>query len=213
MKRVFIPLLLSWFSLATGTDVLGRNGAEGPAPALPPGDSLPPMTDIYDIKPLVTFGLDPAVVPFMVYGALGILIAALAIGFLAWWSRHRGGGAPVLRDIPPDERALDALRALKRSGLLRERILYFQLTAVFREYLRGRFGIDAPEMTTEELVPLYKNLALEGELEREGREFLYSSDLVKYAGFPPEEEKIARHFAFVESFVHKTTQMKDGAKE
>lgn len=209
MMRILITTLMVWCLSASGIGAADGREAGEALPALTHGGAGDAMTDIHDIKPLEVFGLDPAVASMVVCVLLAVLAAVTVIGFLAWWSRRRRAAVTVLPELSPDERALDALRRLKASGLLPERILYFRLTALFREYLRGRFDINAPEMTTEELLPLYGKLELDSELHGAGREFLGSSDLVKYAGVPADAEKIARHVGFVETFVYRTTPAKE----
>ena len=76
---------------------------------------------------------------------------------------------------------------------------------ILREYIRNRFGMDAPEMTTEELLFKMAEIKLERDLDQGVREFVYASDPVKFAGQTAEKESMQLHFEFVKDFVGKTT--------
>ncbi|MBW1895060.1 MAG: hypothetical protein JRI91_15415, partial [Deltaproteobacteria bacterium] len=43
-------------------------------------ESAPEMTDIFDIKPLVKFGIDPDLLLYLIYIVSGLVITALIIG-------------------------------------------------------------------------------------------------------------------------------------
>ena len=81
------------------------------------------------------------------------------------------------------------------------------------EYLGGcssleafqRFGMDAPEMTTEELLPRITEIKLENDLDRRLRDFVHASDPIKFAARTAEMETMQQHFEFVREFVKKTT--------
>jgi len=64
--------------------------------------------------------------------------------------------------------------------------------------------MNATEMTTEELLPRVAELKLESDLVRGVREFVYSSDPIKFSGQPADMKNMKRHFEFVKNFVKKT---------
>ena len=67
--------------------------------------------------------------------------------------------------------------------------------AVVRQYLENRFGLQAPEMTTEEFlhiaasVPVDDSTLLQDHREPL-RDFLTECDLVKFAKYGPDEEQM-----------------------
>jgi len=96
--------------------------------------------------------------------------------------------AAKVREIKmsPIQRALVELERLLKKGLPgrgRYKDFYVELTMVVRRYVQRKYGIRAPNMTTEEFL---HELALSGnQNEAQSRtltEFLESADLVKFAG-------------------------------
>ena len=89
---------------------------------------------------------------------LVILLAALA--YIAYriyvkrFARKREDVSPE-ELLPPHEKALMALSQLRDEKLWqggREKEYYTHLTDILREYLSGRFGIQAMEMTSSQIV-------------------------------------------------------------
>jgi hypothetical protein len=113
--------------------------------------------------------------------------------------------AEAARVLPPDEAALERLRALASSSQLDDddrRPVYFALTEIVREYLGRRYGFDALELTSEELVARLPRFAPPEAAERLGP-WLAACDLVKYARVPASrvqaEQAIAEAVALIES--------------
>ncbi|HET6612096.1 MAG TPA: hypothetical protein VFG83_08915 [Kofleriaceae bacterium] len=86
------------------------------------------------------------------YGGL-LAIAAALLGVSAWLWRKGKRTAEARR--PAGEVALARLAALEHSGLPGDAaaaaVFYVDLADIVRRYLDGRFGLRAPERTTEEL--------------------------------------------------------------
>ncbi|MBL8749165.1 MAG: DUF4381 family protein [Planctomycetes bacterium] len=141
------------------------------------------------------------------------LVAGVAAAVLAaagvWWWRRRPRQARHAEEVavPPHVKALRALARLRdvpRASPAQVEAFYVEVSNVLRTYLEERFGLRAPERTTEEFLR-----ELEGgeQLAREHRaeleRFLSQCDLVKFAAFVPGEgEHLAVHalaLAFVES--------------
>lgn len=94
---------------------------------------------------------------------------------------------------PPDEVAMEKLRALRAAGQFARdgyRPLYFAVAEVVREYLGGRYGFDSLELTTTELLDALRVKAPHladagGEVAR----FLHDTDLVKFANAGSTDER------------------------
>ena len=167
------------------------------ASVLPEGGDA---TDIRDIKPLRK---SPSRVPWgwIVGGALGLAAIAAAVVLLR--RRH----AAVAPPQPPHElafRALDALRGADFDDPAAVRRFYFAISEVVRAYVEGRFGLNATDLTTEEIVVGLEGLpGLPPDPERELETFLSHTDQVKFAAHRPSEEEIRgtyeRALGFVES--------------
>lgn len=94
--------------------------------------------------------------------------------------------APV---IPPDQIALAALEALRQKGwieALKIEPFYVALSDIVRRYLEARFGLRAPERTTEEFIRDALSSRKLSDIHRDlVTGFLEQSDLVKFARHAP----------------------------
>lgn len=107
--------------------------------------------------------------------------------------------------MPPDKAAQTALRKIVKLMDTNGKDFYFALSMVLREYIDGRFGINAKDMTTEELLPEISRTDLVPDLEKPTTAFFRYSDSVKFANMPPERVEMEKHFKFVNTFVKMTT--------
>lgn len=199
---VACPPLLAWQPPA----VAGPPKAK--AAATPSGHPpAAPMTDIHDIKPLVSVPVPGSIPRGVWFALLGLLGAALlgAGGFYLWKKRRPGGGEMPLPPRPPEEVAREALETLGADSQIGEKLFYFHLSAILRAYLEGRFGLEAMEMTTEELGPALEHLEMERSLKSGIREFLVFSDPIKFADACPALPRRDRDIDFVRKLVEKTT--------
>ncbi len=179
-----------------------NGGAKGIAPPQP-------MTDILDIKPPVPVGGDGIL--FYVAAAIGAILVLLA--FFYWQRRRRGGVHPIaVPRISPHEAALRAMEELAMMPPSQGKVFYFRLGEVLRAYLRQRFRIDAPEMTTEELTPKLGSLPI-AESDTQSLAALFrSGDLVKFADVPAKTTQMKTDLSAAEAFVT-TTAAQPGSAE
>ena len=122
-----------------------------------------------------------------------IVIAVAAVALLAYWiyrryfSRSREEVAP--EDLlPPHEKALLALSQLRDEKLWqegREKEYYTHLTDILREYLFGRFGIQAMEMTSSQILSILRSNQETKVLNKQIKEILEMADFVKFAKVKP----------------------------
>jgi hypothetical protein len=107
--------------------------------------------------------------------------------------------------------ALAALDHVRRQDLIgQERIeeFYVRVSTILRRYIELRFGLRAPEQTTEEF--LISALATGGLIaaHREPLEaFLQHCDLVKFARHRPTPSAMAETFERAKTFVEHTADM------
>ena len=144
--------------------------------------------DIRDIK-------GPLAIPFAVVTLLPWLAALLAAAAVAAWiyRRYRRRTRPeaLVPAIPPrpaHEVAREALDALEATGLLERgeiKTYHIRLSDILRVYVEGRFGVDAMEMTTGEVLDgLLRTDADRGAV-ADVRRVLDRCDLVKFAKLRP----------------------------
>lgn len=135
-----------------------------------------------------------------VVGATAGLYAAIAA-----IRRHRNRPKPP---VAPEIWALQALEALAPAQWFaqqRERELYYRLSEILRAYIERKFGLHAPEMTTEEFLGALARdqSALPCDAYRL-RAFLEACDLVKYAALRPLLVDGEQAHATARAFIHTT---------
>ncbi len=138
-----------------------------------------------------------------------VLVALLAGGIFLHRKRLTARAASEIR-LKAHEIAYNELRALVDENLIEKgdiKEFYHRLSAIVRRYIENRFGLRAPEQTTEEFLsgleyasgfpsqykPLLKN-------------FLKHSDLVKFARFQPDDEDIQKSFDSCKAFIQGTEE-------
>jgi hypothetical protein len=118
---------------------------------------------------------------------LALLAGAAAL--IAWWVRWRRWAAERAR-ITAYDRAMRRFRALERRGLPspdEADAWYVELSDIVRHYLEDRYGVRAPELTTEEFL---QEARRSPELSASHRDlltsFLERCDRVKFAAYHPD---------------------------
>jgi len=166
------------------------------------------MTDIHDILPPVPAGLD---MPWrwILLTALG----SVALAALAWWLWKRRKKAQtveiIVPELPPEMLARQALDQIADIRGMDGKTFYFRLSAILRRYVCGRFGVGAPEMTTEEFLPCIDQLNTESDLARGLKQLCRAMDPVKFGGVAAMEKQMEQDLLFAREFVRKTTQQFD----
>ena len=123
---------------------------------------------------------------------LGLLLAALLAFGVWYWLKHRKpkvdaeGNIITGPVIPPYDKAVDDLKRLReekmwQSGKVKE---YFSsLTDIAREYIEGQFGVNAVEMTTDDILEEVRPLHFPQEVYNKLKETMEVADLVKFAKY------------------------------
>ncbi|MBJ6759251.1 hypothetical protein JGU66_00660 [Myxococcaceae bacterium JPH2] len=165
---------------------------EGPRTFTAPGKmlqvaaTLPPDADkqgsnLFDFKP-------PTEVPIRSWTLLFVLAGLVAAGLLAWalvrWWRNRPKRVTQAPPQPLDvrvRRSLDMLRGEDLPGRGQVKEFYFRLSEILRGYLGERYGFEALECTSSELMASLRRKSTPGLPEDALMRFISESDLVKYA--------------------------------
>ncbi|MEM9930935.1 MAG: hypothetical protein AAF840_14030, partial [Bacteroidota bacterium] len=141
---------------------------------------------------------------------LYLLVALGSMGYTIWYNRkRRQRQAPPPPPPPPAHvvalRELDTLEGKKlwQQDLTKE--YYSELTRILREYLEGRFDVQAMEMTTRQITSaLERRMDFASEQSKELSQLLQLSDLVKFAQARPAVELHAEGLQRVRTFVEDT---------
>ena len=162
---------------------------------------------IRDIKGPVTIAREePSRIRYILVAIAAALLAALLILVLRRARRARETVAPP--PVPAHERAYAALRLLRDEHLVekgRIKPYYTGLSHILRSYIEDRFGLRAPERTTEEfLQELSGNELLRTRYRGLLANFLKESDLVKFANYSVDRDDAERAYETATTFVDKT---------
>ncbi len=140
-------------------------------------------------------------------GLIGIIL--IGVGYLLYRYLYSKPEAPIEVELPW-EKALRRLRELKAKDLPSQGLYepyYIQLSWILRYYIEDRFGIRAPELTTQEFIETaLKNRDFPSEHQSSLIPFLKHCDRVKFAKLEPTLEQMEESFNVVWDFVEKTSR-------
>lgn len=141
-----------------------------------------------------------------------VMIAAVGVLFFKILKRRKAQPPKT-----PYETAREALGNLKMRSLASKndvKAFYEELSHIVRRYLEERFGLRAPEMTTEEFLIKAKET---DKLSREDKlllkEFLVHCDLVKFAKYGPSRKEIDSSLDSAEKLVESTKEKEPEAEK
>ena len=143
-------------------------------------------------KPIVEPIAAPVKFKEMFPWILGALLLVLLIFGIWYWRKHRkpkvDADGNIVRGpvIPPYDKAVGDLKRLReekiwQSGKVKE---YFSsLTDIAREYIEGQFGVNAVEMTTDDILEEIKPFHFPKETYDKLKDTMEVADLVKFAKY------------------------------
>ncbi len=139
-----------------------------------------------------------------------VTIIAITVYFIIYKKRHGTSPIAMIRvkpRRPAHEIALEELERIRNEkiwsrGQVKE--YHVQITETLRNYLNNRFGIDAEQMTTSEILAIIENIsAIDHENRNRIRQILELADSVKFAKFQPlqgdNDLSLRNAFDFVET--------------
>ena len=181
--------LLPPLKVIDGTDTVYSNQVALKVSTLPVNVENP--EEFFDIKqvwkpPFVLADYYPIII--------GILLVLL-LAALAWYiwkrMRERKSLIPFKKEepkLPPHEQAIKELDAIKQQKLWqqgRSKEYYTLITETLRRYMVDRFGINAMEMTSDEILALIKQTTEAQSVYDNLRQILSLADFVKFAKMNP----------------------------
>ncbi len=122
----------------------------------------------------------------------GLVLVALLVFLIIYLKKRKQNqplfGAKPKPLPPPDVEAIEKLEALRharmwQNGKVKE--YYSALTDIMRRYLERRFGFEAPEMTSDEIIDELKNHQVNPEVMEKLKGMMMLADLVKFAKAQP----------------------------
>lgn len=140
-------------------------------------------------------------------------LLALALMLLAWFLYSRlCSGKPVIsrkqtiHHEPAHQIALRRIRDIKQGHTdddADQKAYYTQLTETLRKYMSERFGFNAMEMTSQEIIDRLKQEQDQSKIE-ELRELFSTADLVKFARFSADRHIGELYLSNVVQFINDT---------
>lgn len=149
-------------------------------------DTLQPYRPI--VPPIAAPIRMKEVFPWILAVLLAVLLGLGIWLFLKRRKAHVDADGNIIRGpvIPPYDKAVDDLKRLReekmwQSGKVKE---YFSsLTDIAREYIEGQFGVNAVEMTTDDILEEIKPLHFSKETYNKLKDTMEVADLVKFAKY------------------------------
>lgn len=134
----------------------------------------------------------------------GLLL--LGFGIRYFWKRRQAEPAPPPPEIiiPAHEIALTQLGSLQNAKLWQQgkvKEYQSQLTHIVREYIENRYGIQALESTTDQILKQLKRVDFDSDWKNKVREMLQMADLVKFAKAEPPADFHGRMMDTAEKFI------------
>ena len=161
----------------------------------------------HDIRPPVSLPPSIAIWIWTAVCVAGLLLAGLG-GFLIIRRRRNARLINAEMVIPPHEAAFSALDQLMAAQLIEKgeiKVFYQEISGILRRYIEARFGLRAPEQTTEEFLDgLKTGAALDIRYQGLLKQFLTHCDLVKFAAHLPSGEDIRNTIDSCRTFVQET---------
>lgn len=137
-----------------------------------------------------------------------ILVILILFGLIAiiYIKRQRAQDYKI-EIMPPFDLAMLRMADLKGLNLCekgQEKEYYTRLTDILREYLTGRFNINAMEMTTSQIIDSLNKTEVEGISQRNMSKILEMADFVKFAKVRPLPDDNVRTYQAAIEFLNET---------
>ena len=136
-----------------------------------------------------------------------LLLAGGCYYYLKWYRHGRNPLRPVKKRLPPYDEAMLNLEALKRRQLWQngqEKEYFTGLTDILRVYIDRRFGVNAVEMTSTEIVATLKDRGETRAVNEQLSMILEMADIVKFAAVRPLADDNELAFQRAVNFVEAT---------
>lgn len=148
---------------------------------------------------------------------LAQLIAALVyIAVKTAQKRKNKLPVPKVKSEPPHVAAIRELEILHSQKLWqnnRQKLYYTRLTDIIREYIENRYGINAMEMTSDEINQALAGILSDSRSALQLRRLLTTADYVKFAKYIPGTEDNEMSYSDAYYFVEETKSLAETANK
>jgi hypothetical protein len=181
--------LLPPLKIIDGLDTVYSNRVALKVSTIPVDTDKP--EDFFDIKevwkpPFVLADYYP-----WIFGILITLFCICVVGYIIQRVRNQKPLVPFGREtpkLPPHEQAIMELNRIKQRKLWqqgRSKEYYTSITEILRRYIVARFGINAMEMTSGEILDIIKKNSEADSVYENLKQMLQLADFVKFAKWNP----------------------------
>ena len=169
----------------------------------------------HDIKAQIRYPVTvQEVIPWI---GLFWLVAVIVILTVCLLMMHRRKNDPEYVKKDPAHiialRELDKFRGSQMWAPEKQKAFYSGVTDALREYISGRYGIGAMEMTTAEIFGRMKETDVPEPLQKDVRELFERADFVKFAKYVASEDENSATLPLAVRFVTETYQAEIVAEE
>lgn len=172
------------------------------------------MSTVHDYKPVegVPFKIIDWMPDFLAdywWLYLAFIVVVLGTLFVVFYWKKKGHIplVPRKREVPPFEEAMQRLEKLKERQLWQsgqEKAYYTELTDILRYYIYRRFGVNAVEMTSGQIMSALRKVEEAREVNERLSNILSLSDFVKFAKVRPSSDENETAFQRALQFVEGT---------
>ena len=145
-----------------------------------------------------------------------LLVAAVICGYLIMTRKVEVPLIPKKKPVPPYQLAMQRLESLREQNLWQngqEKEYYTRLIDILRDYLQGRFGINAMEMTSQQITRVLNENETTRMPNARMKRILEIADFVKFAKVRPLPDDNHRALAEAVRFVEETKPVEEPASE
>ena len=148
--------------------------------------------------------------PFLWMSVLAVLMAFIAFYLSIRLKDNKPIIAKVhfIKKIPPHQRAMGEIERIKAERMISsedQKSYYTRLTDTLRKYIEARFGFNAMEMTSSEIIARLQE-AGDKKMVDELRELFYTADLVKFAKYSTLINENDANLVHAIEFINQTKQ-------
>lgn len=145
---------------------------------------------------------------------LALIVVAAAIALAIMYKKNGRILPTPKRVIPPYDWAMQQLERLKEAHLIEKghyKEYYTHLVDILRKYLQGRFGINAMEMTSRQIIDTVKANEETRLTGAQLQQLLQIADFVKFARVSPLPDENVKAYNTARQFVEDTKPAEDGS--
>lgn len=146
--------------------------------------------------------------PMVYWGGAAILLVALIVFIILKLTKKKPETVVERKpDVPPHVLALSQLEKVKEEAIWKDgktKEYYSAISDSVRLYIEGRFGIQALELTTDEIVRAFKSQVVDPLSKEKLQQMLVLADFVKFAKQIPIEQEHAMALQNAFDFVNGT---------